>query len=83
MTLSNDRPGADPGDARQTAPEADPEAVLSQALRAMAGDGNRPSTSTAAAPSNGISLTTAQVLLIAAIIGLIVGLVAGYVINFT
>lgn len=59
---------------------ADPEKVLSQALRAMAGGRpTAPGTATGSTPQPARSraLTPAQILLIAAIVGAIIGMGAG------
>lgn len=59
---------------------ADPEKVLSQALRAMAGGRPTvPGTATGATPrpARSRSLTPAQILLIAAIVGVVIGMGAG------
>lgn len=61
-------------------PAADPEKVLSQALRAMAGgrsNGARSTTRGAAEPVPSSRLTVAQILLLAAIIGVVIGMGAG------
>ncbi len=66
--------------------ESRAEQVLSQALRAMAG-GEKPARADAAAAAacgapaahSGRRLSTAQVMLIAAIVGLLIGCVAGLV----
>lgn len=62
--------GTGPG--RRTSAASDPEIVLAQALRAMAG-GRAPTATGSSAPQSNAGLTTAQVLLIAAIIGLLIG----------
>ncbi len=56
----------------------DPERVLSQALHAMAGGAKeaRPD-NPAAARSDAAHLTTAQIVLIAVLVGLVIGITAG------
>ncbi|MBN9609117.1 MAG: hypothetical protein J0I11_07340 [Actinobacteria bacterium] len=61
----------------------DPETVIRQALRAQAGGANRQPGGVGAvgpgSPRGGrVHLTTAQILLIVAIIGLLVGMAAGF-----
>lgn len=61
----------------------DPETVIRQALRAQAGGANRrPDAAGAAGPGSPgggrVHLTTAQILLIMAIIGLLIGMAAGF-----
>lgn len=60
------------GSGRRTSGAADPEIVLAQALRAMAG-GRAPAATGSTDPQSTAGLTTVQVLLIAAIVGLLVG----------
>ena len=58
--------------------ERDPAELIGQALRAQVGGSTASGPMTA--PGSRPSLSTAQVLLIAAIIGLVVGMGAGFVI---
>ena len=60
---------------------ADPEAVLSQALRAMAGGAKpgRPDRQPATTPVPRARLSVLQIILIAVILGLLVGITAGLV----
>ena len=54
------------------------EAVLSQALRVMAGGGKSPATGGSDDRSSRRRLTTGQLVLLAAIIGLLIGIGAGF-----
>lgn len=81
MSTPPPSPSATPGPAAPRTP--DPEAVLSQALHAMAGQVRRepsPATVTSAQTS---SWTTAQVLWLTAIIGLAVGMIVGFLVALT
>ncbi len=85
MTLPG-RPG-DPRPAQGSGePAPDPERVLSQALRAMAGGGKQGRTEAQQRPpageqlaGRGPGLSVLQILLIAAIFGLLVGITIGLV----
>jgi len=72
-----DRPPAPaPGDGQD---DAHAEQVLSQALNLMAGGGKSPAAPSAAGAGRSTRrLSTGQLILLAAIIGLLVGIVAGF-----
>jgi hypothetical protein len=55
------------------------EQVLAQALRAMAGGGKAPGTAAAGSPVRQRRLTTGQLVLLAAIVGLLIGIGAGFI----
>jgi hypothetical protein len=55
------------------------EQVLSQALRVMAGGGKVPPASTTAGKVTRRRLSTSQLILLAAIVGLLIGIGAGFV----
>ena len=55
------------------------EHVLSQALRAMAGGGKAPGQPPHSGPSRARRLTTGQLILLAAIVGLLIGIGAGFI----
>jgi len=55
------------------------EQVLSQALRAMAGGGKTPTTPSTDARATRRRLTTSQLILLAAIVGLLIGIGFGFV----
>ena len=61
------------GSGQRTSSGSDPEIVLAQALRAMAGGRAAPSSTASTRAPSGSALTTTQVLLIAAIVGLLIG----------
>jgi hypothetical protein len=74
------------GRAQEAEPTADPaqdsraEQVLSQALRVMAGGGKPPpNTEPAGPPARLRRLSSAQLILLAVIIGLLIGVVAGVI----
>ena len=69
------QPGGTPGGADDSRAEQ----VLSQALRVMAGGGNVPPASTTAGQVTRRRLTTGQLILLAAIVGLLIGIGAGFV----
>ncbi|GAA2017222.1 hypothetical protein JL107_13940 [Nakamurella flavida] len=88
MTGAERGPHRRPDPSSGPAPAADPEQVLAQALRAMAGGprgaagsppGAAPLSPSAARPrgEDARRWTTAQVLLLAAVVGLTLGVVAG------
>ena len=73
-----DRPaGQPPPDSGATDSRA--EQVLSQALRAMAGGGKAPGQPSDPGTSRARRLTTGQLILLAAIVGLLIGIGAGFV----
>ena len=82
-----DRPRATSGGQGIDGPSPDPERVLSQALRAMAGGEKqvRPDTQSGSAPAQRAggqpkpSLSLLQIILIATIFGLLVGITVGLV----
>ncbi len=65
-------PSGGTGPGRRTSGAADPEIVLAQALRAKVG-GRAPTATGSTTQHANAGLTTVQVLLIAAIIGLLIG----------
>lgn len=73
------------GPADRAAEQSDPERVLSQALRAMAGGRPAPNPTAAgddgddAGRRRGDGLTITQILLIAAIVGIVIGMGVGLV----
>ncbi len=72
-----------PGDPRPVPghgrPAQDPERVLSQALRAMAGGGKQGGTDNKQVSVAEPRLSVLQILLIATIVGLLVGITAGLI----
>ena len=73
-----DRPsGQPPSDSG--AADSRAEQVLSQALRAMAGGGRAPVQPPGSGSSRVRRLTTSQLILLAAIIGLLIGIGAGFI----
>jgi hypothetical protein len=70
-------PEPSPGD--RGSEDARAELVLSQALRAMAGGGKVPATPPGPGQTGGRRLTTSQLLLLGAIVGLLVGITAGLI----
>ena len=86
MTLpgSPDHPGHPPVSGAPTpphGPQADPEAVLAQALRAMAGGGKSVRADQQATPAllSRNRLSVLQIVLIATILGLLIGITAGLI----
>ena len=74
------KPELPPEPADDNAEQSRAEQVLAQALNLMAGGKSaQPGSSRLAEPAARRRLTTAQLLLFAAIIGLLVGIVAGFV----
>lgn len=65
-------------DRRAGGPGQDAEAVLAQALRAMAGGRKGEQPLPGAGPRRRARLSAVQVLLIAALIGIVVGMAAGF-----
>ncbi len=79
MTGNEDPPARDaPAPADHGAADSHAEQVLSQALRLMAGGGTAGVRRSDGPERSGRQLTTGQLLLLAAIVGLLVGLVAGF-----
>jgi hypothetical protein len=69
------QPGGPPGGTGDSRAEQ----VLSQALRVMAGGGKVPPASTTAGQVTRRRLTTGQLILLAAIVGLLIGIGAGFI----
>lgn len=74
MTEPSDRRPANPGGAEDSRAEQ----VLSQALRVMAGGGKPPTVSDDKARATRRRLSTGQLILLAAIVGLLIGIGAGF-----
>jgi hypothetical protein len=84
MPASPEDPGHLPGSGPPTpehATRSDPEAVLAQALRAMAGGGKPGRTGEQAAPAllPRTRLSVLQIVLIATILGLLIGITGGLI----
>ena len=71
-----EQPPRAPGDG---ADDSRAEQVLSQALRVMAGGGKAPPAGGPAGPVTRRRLSTSQLILLAAIVGLLIGIGAGFV----